>query len=59
MWEDNLAVVKWLDEEMTKPANESVIKQNCFCVKQDYNMQQIKRQVLTADINHVVWAQYC
>jgi len=42
LWEDNEAVVEWLQEELRKDNSQSIIKQNCVSVKQDHHSQQIK-----------------
>lgn len=45
LWEDNKAVVEWLQEELKENNSQSVIRQNCASVKQDHQTQQIKQWV--------------
>ncbi|CAH1163265.1 unnamed protein product [Phaedon cochleariae] len=41
-WENNEAVVQWLEEQLSKPAQQSIISHNIYAVKKDAVISQIK-----------------
>ncbi|CAH1789095.1 unnamed protein product [Owenia fusiformis] len=45
LWEDNRAVVDWLDTQLTLPEDQSVIHENIKFLKRDNVLQQIRRLV--------------
>lgn len=41
-WDNNEAVVQWFEEQLDKPANQSIITYNLHCVKRDAVINNIK-----------------
>lgn len=44
-WDNNQAVVQWLEEQEKKPADQSIINYNLHCVKKDSVLNKIKESL--------------
>lgn len=44
-WDNNEAVVQWLEEQHKKPAGHSIVQYNLHCVKKDSVLNQIKQSL--------------
>lgn len=44
-WDNNEAVVQWLEEQQKRPPGHSIVQYNLHCVKKDAVLNQIKKSL--------------